>query len=167
MNYKSALSGMMEAGKELAAGGDAAEWDAVDAKIVPGISRLIRNAGTDDASRALVAGYLTSEDGDIQDYGATLAAAIFEEELYRPSLHWDIFDGLERLAYGTASVFPRFRASKALVETGQLIVADSGYDFGTLKSNLEAGAETDPDLKASAAVLKQRLRGMENRFRPS
>lgn len=48
--------------------------------------------------------------------GAALAASIFRAHGFRPHLHSDMMSALEQVAYSTVGLFPRSRASIALID---------------------------------------------------
>jgi len=166
MIYNGTLAEVMEAGRELAEKGDTVGWNVVDTSIVPEVSRRVSERGIDTRAVSLIAGYLGSGCTNIQDYGATLAAAVLEERHYDPSMHWDIFHGLERVAYGDGGIFPRFRASVALAKAGQSIVADNGYRFDILNDNISRGEEDDADLAGIAKACRESLGELEKKLNP-
>ncbi|MBU0898374.1 MAG: hypothetical protein KKB03_01785 [Nanoarchaeota archaeon] len=128
------------------------DWTYIDETLIPKLEKTLIEEGTDGSEYIKSEKLLRNENDNIRDYGGTVATSLFKTKSYIHSEHSNLLEVLKSVAYEDPEIFPKFRASTALVEADKNNPenVDLDIDFNKLLENFNDAVNEDDELSEVA-----------------
>ena len=128
------------------------DWIYIDKTIIPGLEKALTNGKTDGSEYIKSEKLLKNENDNIRDYGGTVATSLFKIKPYIHLEHSSLLKALKVVAYEDPEIFPKFRASAALMEAhkNNKENASLNLDYSILLKNFKDGITEESSLEEVA-----------------